>query len=152
MTGCSVTKEVANAVAVICRQSRALCRISGLANTQNSHIWNANCPEAENNWEVISEERKGKSKVSIKLLPSPARPHGHRVGQAIREVGPLVEVFLIVLEGLIKTSLGGMGAFYSLQIALHLIINEMCCYLLEVLALTSVLGLFLPILGLIFIL
>lgn len=74
------------------------------------------------------------------------------VGQVIRAVGPLVEAFLTVLEGLIKTSLGGMRAFYSLQIALHLIINEMRWYLHEGLALTSFLGFFLLILGLILIL
>lgn len=74
------------------------------------------------------------------------------VGQVIRVVGPLVEAFLIVLEGLIKTSLGGMRAFYSLQIALHLIINEMCWYLHEMLALTRFMGFFLLILGLILIL
>lgn len=59
------------------------------------------------------------------------------MGQVIREVGPLAEAFLIVLEGLIKTSLGGMGVLCSLQTALHLIINEvpgsfMKCWLLQV--------------------
>lgn len=49
------------------RAEGSLCRISGLANTQNSHIWNASCPGAENNCKVISEEREGESKTSIKL-------------------------------------------------------------------------------------
>lgn len=48
------------------RAEGSLCRISGLANTQNSHINNANSPEAENNWKFISEQRDGKSKISIK--------------------------------------------------------------------------------------
>lgn len=69
------------------------------------------------------------------------------MGQVIRAVGPLAEAFLIVLEGLIKTSLGGVRVFYSLQIALHLIINEMCWCLHEALALTSFLGFLLLILG-----
>lgn len=74
------------------------------------------------------------------------------MAQVIRAVGPLVGAFLIVLEGLIKTSLGGMRVFYSLQIALHLIINEMRGCLHKVLALTSFLGFFLLVLGSILIL
>lgn len=42
-------------------------------------------------------------------MPSPAHPPGQHVGQVIRAVGALVEAFLIVLEELIKTSLGGMS-------------------------------------------
>lgn len=80
-------------------------------------------------------------------MPSPACPHSHRVAQVIRAVGPLVGALPIVLEGLIKTSLGGTRIFYSLQIALHLIINEMRWCLHKVLALTSFLGFFLLVLG-----
>lgn len=48
------------------RAESSLYRISGQANTQNSHIWNANSPEAENDWKVLLEEREGESKINIK--------------------------------------------------------------------------------------